>query len=80
MGRSDARHLALRVKYETKPPVVSLNDERARQDSLKPETSIGREELQVKRGDVDAALASAAHKIDIVYSTPVENHNPIETY
>jgi xanthine dehydrogenase YagR molybdenum-binding subunit len=70
----------VRVKYEAKPPVVSINDERARQNSLKPDTFLGREKLQVKRGDVDTALATAAHKIDVVYSTPVENHNPMETY
>jgi xanthine dehydrogenase YagR molybdenum-binding subunit len=28
---------------------------------------------------VNGALATAAHKIDVVYSTPIENHNPIET-
>ncbi|HET9419377.1 MAG TPA: xanthine dehydrogenase family protein molybdopterin-binding subunit, partial [Chthoniobacterales bacterium] len=70
----------VRVDYETKPAVVAIDDERALQNSLYPEMFGGREKLQVKRGDVDAALASAAHKIDIVYSTPVENHNPIETY
>jgi xanthine dehydrogenase YagR molybdenum-binding subunit len=35
--------------------------------------------LQSKRGDVNAGLANAAHKIDVCYSTPIENHNPIET-
>lgn len=34
----------------------------------------------MKRGDVDAALSTAAHKIDVIYSTPIENHHPIETY
>jgi xanthine dehydrogenase YagR molybdenum-binding subunit len=59
---------------------VDLNDQRAQKTATYPEKFAGREELQVKRGDVDAALATAAHKIDIVYSTPVENHNPIEAY
>src|SRR5204863_1116560 len=54
--------------------------ERAQQNSLQPEKFIGRENLQVKRGDVDAALASAAARIDVTYTTPIENHNPIETY
>src|SRR5206468_3633190 len=31
-------------------------------------------------GDVDAALATAAVQIEATYSTPVQNHNPIETY
>src|SRR6266487_1989023 len=69
----------VRVTYQTQPPVVTLDDERTEKTALRPETFIGREKLQVKRGDVDAALASAT-RIDTVYSTPVENHNPIETY
>jgi xanthine dehydrogenase YagR molybdenum-binding subunit len=70
----------VRVTYQTQPPVVTLDDERAQKNAVSPEKFAGREALQVKRGDVDAALATAAHKIDFVYSTPIENHNPIETY
>src|SRR5438270_4730831 len=70
----------VRVTYQTQPPVVTLDDERAQKNATAPEKFAGREALQVKRGDVDAALATAAHKIDFVYSTPIENHNPIETY
>jgi xanthine dehydrogenase YagR molybdenum-binding subunit len=70
----------VRVTYQIQPPVVTLDDERAQKNATSPEKFAGREALQVKRGDVDAALATAAHKIDFVYSTPIENHNPIETY
>jgi len=70
----------VRVTYQTQPPVVTLDDERAQKNAISPEKFAGREALQVKRGDVDAALTTAAHKIDFVYSTPIENHNPIETY
>ena len=70
----------VRVTYQTQPPLVTLDDERVRKNATSPEKFAGREPLQVKRGDVDAGLATAAHKIDFVYSTPVENHNPIETY
>src|SRR5437016_11012970 len=77
-----ATHAAslVRITYQTQKPVVTIPDEAAQKSATMPETFIGREKLQVKRGDVDGALTSAAHKIDIVYSTPVENHNPIETY
>src|SRR5438132_6485647 len=77
-----ATHAAslVRITYQTQKPVVAIPDEAAQKSATMPETFIGREKLQVKRGDVDGALASAAHKIDIVYSTPIENHNPIETY
>jgi Aerobic-type carbon monoxide dehydrogenase, large subunit CoxL/CutL homologs len=72
-----ATHAAslVRVQYESKPPLVSLADA----NSMRPEKFIGRERLQAKRGDVNSALGAAAHKIDVVYSTPIENHNPIET-
>src|SRR5205814_2154788 len=70
----------VRVVYQAQPPIVDLPDQRAARTATIPEKFIGREELQVKRGDVDGALAGAAHKIDATYSTPVENHNPIETY
>ncbi len=70
----------VRVTCQTQPPMVTLDDERAQKNAIWPEKFAGREALQVKRGDVDAALATAAHKIDFVYSTPIENHNPIETY
>src|ERR1700726_4363415 len=77
----EATHAAslVRISYQTQKPVIAMSEESAQQTATMPETFIGREKLQVKRGDVDAALATAAHKIDIVYSTPIENHNPIET-
>src|SRR6266576_73053 len=70
----------VQVTYQQQPPVVTLGDERAQKSATWPEKFAGRDALQVKRGDVDAALATAAHKIDVIYSTPIENHNPIETY
>jgi len=70
----------VRMTYQSEPPVVTLDDERAQKNATAPEKFAGREALQHKRGDVDSALVTAAHKIDFVYSTPIENHNPIETY
>ncbi len=32
------------------------------------------------RGDVTAGLASAATKLELVYTTPVQNHNPMEPH
>jgi xanthine dehydrogenase YagR molybdenum-binding subunit len=77
----EAMHAAalVRVQYENAPPRLTM-DERTAENSLQPETFIGREKLQVKRGDVDAALASAVARIDALYATPIENHNPIESY
>src|SRR5437016_5130083 len=77
----EATHAAslVRVTYESTLPVMAFEHEVAQETLLTPETFIGREKLQVKRGDVDAALSAAAARIDVVYSTPIENHNPIET-
>jgi len=73
----EAAHAAslVRVQYEEKPPLVSLADA----NPLQPDKFIGREKLQAKRGDVNGGLATAVHKIDVIYSTPIENHNPVET-
>src|SRR5947207_8894076 len=75
-----AQHAAslVRVEYEKAQPRLTIGNEE--QNALHPDTFIGREKLQVKRGDVDAALATAAGRIDATYTTPIENHNPIETY
>jgi xanthine dehydrogenase YagR molybdenum-binding subunit len=77
-----ATHAAslVRITYAAQPPIMTINDARAQKNADYTEKFAGRESLQVKRGDIDAALASAEHKIDVVYSTPIENHNPIETY
>src|SRR5438045_5021495 len=77
-----ATHAAslVRITYQAQPPVVNLGDQEAQKNAMLPEKFIGREALQVKRGDVNAALATAAHKIEVVYSTPIESHNPFERY
>jgi xanthine dehydrogenase YagR molybdenum-binding subunit len=78
----EATHAAslVRVTYQSQAPVVTLDSPQAQKTAGYTDKFSGREPLQVKRGDVDSALANAPHKIDIIYSTPVENHNPIETY
>jgi xanthine dehydrogenase YagR molybdenum-binding subunit len=37
-------------------------------------------ELPPARGDVEAALRGAMHRLDLEYSTPVEHHNPMEPH
>lgn len=61
---------AVRVEYEAATPNVKnrLNDDRIERKSVS------------KRGDPDAAFASAPVKVDATYSTPVETHNPIELH
>src|SRR5438105_8810 len=57
-----------------------MDDPAAQKESWLPEYILGRDKAQESRGDVNSALASAETRIDVTYSTPVENHNPIETY
>ena len=38
------------------------------------------EPLKLEMGDAEAALAAAAHKVDVVYHTPRHNHNAIELH
>ena len=61
---------AVRVTYaDVKPPQVA-ND-------LTPD---GEPEEKSRRGDPEAAFASAAVQIGETYATPVETHNPIELH
>jgi xanthine dehydrogenase YagR molybdenum-binding subunit len=69
---------AVRVTYDKKKPNVET-DLKADDDPEVVETSYGPvHRLQSERGDPDAAFASAPVKLDQIYVTPSETHNPIE--
>jgi len=61
---------AIKVEYETERADlrVSLDDFSGKRKSVS------------KRGDPDAAFATAPVKVDATYITPVETHNPIELH
>jgi len=66
----------VRVTYQTETPILDAGDPRA--PSSFPAQSFG-EELQYRRGDVKAALATpGVVRMEATYSTPVETHNPME--
>ena len=71
---------AVRVSYAREEPNVAT--ELAADDE--PDvvaTSFGpRDRRQSQRGDAEAAFASAPVKLDQVYVTPAETHNPIELH
>jgi xanthine dehydrogenase YagR molybdenum-binding subunit len=77
-----ARYAAslVHVDYQADAPVVDLDDERAQATAEQPEKFVGREKLQVKRGDPAGVLANAELRLEATYETPIENHNPIETF
>ena len=67
----------LRVDYERKPAVLDF--EQAKQFVHPPEKVLT-EETDTKRGDLHAGLLTGSAKIDVTYTTPIENHNPLETH
>jgi xanthine dehydrogenase YagR molybdenum-binding subunit len=70
LEQATAAAAAVKVEYEAQTPNVSmkLGDDTGKRKSVS------------KRGDPDAAFASAPVKVDAVYNTPVETHNPIELH
>ena len=70
LEQATAAASSVKVEYAAETPNVStkLGD----YDGKRKSTS--------KRGDPDAAFASAPVKLDAVYNTPVETHNPIELH
>jgi xanthine dehydrogenase YagR molybdenum-binding subunit len=66
---------ALRVRYGTAPPATRL----AEVSAYKPAQVHGKD-ADTRKGDAEAALASAPVKVDNTYTTPVEHHNPMEPH
>jgi len=73
-ARTAAARLA--IAYDAHEPELAL-DERARARMQRVEAFFGRP-LNVERGDVDAAFASATTIVDATYTTPAETHNALE--
>ena len=69
--QAQAAAAAVRVSYDAKQPNVTeeLND-----------TEVINQRVNSKRGDTEAAFASAPVKVDQTYTTPVETHNPMEMH
>jgi len=70
------------VRYAQEPVEVTLS---ATPESDKPAPSHGAEPAQQQpadntRGDPPAGLAAAAARVDEVYTTPYETHNPMEMH
>jgi xanthine dehydrogenase YagR molybdenum-binding subunit len=75
-----AQHAAALVTatYDSKPPVAEMAS--ALGESYEPATAGPHGKPTSTRGDVEAGLAAAATKISQRYTTPVENHNPMEPH
>jgi xanthine dehydrogenase YagR molybdenum-binding subunit len=72
-----AEHAAdlVKVEYDAAKPIVDM------EKNMDQAFIYQRGRLKVaKRGDFDSAIASAPKKLDTVYRTPVEHHNPMEPH
>jgi xanthine dehydrogenase YagR molybdenum-binding subunit len=63
------------VRYDAEPPQTTF----AMGTPYKPSAVHGKD-ADTQRGDAVAALAAAAIRVDNVYTTPAEHHNPMEPH
>jgi len=75
--QADHAKSLIRAEYREEPPMIVFDE--AKKSAREPKTILG-EEPKVQEGDAEAALASAAHRVDSVYHTPRHNHNAIEPH
>jgi xanthine dehydrogenase YagR molybdenum-binding subunit len=75
----NAQHAASLVtaRYESRPVNVNIDAERT--PATKPEKT-ARGPTDSDTGDFDGAIAKAEIIVDQTYSTPIENHNPMEPH
>jgi xanthine dehydrogenase YagR molybdenum-binding subunit len=66
------------VRYETEEPAVDIEANAGKAVPAKPAANRG--PSASSRGDFDKAFAGAPVKIDQTYTTPIQNHNPMETH
>ena len=67
----------VRVTVERAP--AKLDFEAARSDAYAPD-AINGAPPDTRRGDVEAGLAAAAHRVELAYTTPFQHHNPMEPH
>lgn len=75
---AQALHAAglVKISYEAAKPVVYLED--ALDQTFEPNKMGRGDKPSSERGKPDEALSAAAVKIEQTYTTPIENHNPME--
>ena len=68
----------LNVSYERETPVVSMNDSSTR--FVRPKQTAHGEPPEIVRGTAAQARAAAPVTFTATYTTPIENHNPMEPH
>ncbi len=69
--QANAAAAAVKVEYATEKPAVVLEEE---------DRASGDPKQHYQRGNAEEAFASAPVKLDAVYETPTETHNPMEMH
>jgi xanthine dehydrogenase YagR molybdenum-binding subunit len=67
----------VRVEYERKDAVLDFEQAKA---SLHAPEKVLADDTDTKRGDPVAGFLAASARVDATYTTPIENHNPLETH
>jgi xanthine dehydrogenase YagR molybdenum-binding subunit len=75
--QEQADHAATLIAVQYEPSYARTRFEDGKADARTP-ASIMVERNPVHVGDADAALAESTRRVDAVYRTPWQNHNPIE--
>jgi xanthine dehydrogenase YagR molybdenum-binding subunit len=68
----------VRVTYEEQPPAIDMERERGR--ARLPKGKVAGKPADSTRGNVDSGLAASAVRVDEIYRTPTEHHNPMEPH
>ena len=76
-----AQAAAARVRVRYNPAeAVTMMEAALNQASVPKNFSNGRAEPDSRTGDPDAAMTSAAVRVEATYTTPIEHHNPMEPH
>ena len=69
----------VQVRYDEEKPTINMRDNLAK--AYLPKGKIPREESpDSTHGNVNQGLAAAAVRVEQTYTTPIENHNPMEPH
>jgi xanthine dehydrogenase YagR molybdenum-binding subunit len=75
----EAMHAAtlLKITYSQQPALLNF---KGRLGEARPPKQQGREPADSNRGDIAASLAKSTAIVDVTYTTPIQNHNPMEPH
>ncbi|HEV7843026.1 MAG TPA: xanthine dehydrogenase family protein molybdopterin-binding subunit, partial [Pyrinomonadaceae bacterium] len=68
----------VRVTYDEQPPATDIERERGK--AQPPKGKVAGKPADSTRGNPDAGLTAAAVRVDEIYRTPTEHHNPMEPH